>query len=149
MKILVDADACPVKSIVSGIAESYGLELIMIADTAHILNSAYGKTVTVDKQRDSADFAILNMVEKGDIVVTGDYGLASMVLSKSGYAIGNNGMEYTHYNIDRLLMERHLNKKMRELNKKHTSTPKRTKEDNQQFERNFKQIIERILNILF
>ena len=41
MKILVDADACPVVTIVELIAQKYQIPVILLCDTNHILESSY------------------------------------------------------------------------------------------------------------
>ena len=113
MKILVDADACPVKEIIEKTAKKYGIPVVMFIDTSHIFKSDYSKTVTVDKGRDSADIALINNTEKGDIVISADFGVASMALGKKAYALGFNGFVYSAENIDRLMFERFLAKKVR------------------------------------
>ena len=74
MKILIDADACPVKEIAVRTAKKYGIEVLMFCDTSHILKSDYAKIFTVDKASDSVDIALANKLEKGDIAITQDYG---------------------------------------------------------------------------
>ena len=37
MKIMVDADACPVKELIIGCAKKHGLEVVMVCDVAHML----------------------------------------------------------------------------------------------------------------
>lgn len=145
MKILVDADACPVKDIVIEVAKKYSVNVIMITNTSHIIEDSYAQTVVVDKQNDSADFAIVNRLCKGDIVVTQDYGLASLVLGKGAYAINQNGLEYTNQNIDRLLFQRHLNKKARNAGARGTYIPKRTKEDNNSFNDRLNKLVSRFI----
>ena len=49
MKILVDADACPVKEIIVRQAKKRGIPVVMLLDTSHILNDGYSKVITVDK----------------------------------------------------------------------------------------------------
>lgn len=41
MKILVDADACPVVTIVELIAQKYQIPVILLCDTNHVLESSY------------------------------------------------------------------------------------------------------------
>ena len=82
MKILVDADACPVKSIIVNIAKKENIPVIMFFDTSHCYNDGYSLVKTVDKGPDSVDFAIINCIDKGDICITQDYGLAVMAMSK-------------------------------------------------------------------
>lgn len=145
MKILVDADACPVVKIVENIAKSRGYELVLICDTAHLINSDYAKVVIVDKGADSADIRLANLCSKGDVVVTQDYGVAAMALSKRAYAIHQSGMVYTNDNIDSLLSVRHVAKKLRKSNKNHLKGPKpRTADDDIRFEESFIRLIESV-----
>ena len=146
MKILIDADACPVSDIAVNTAKSFGLECIMICDTAHTLGRNDVKTVIVSKGNDSADFALVNLISAGDAAVTQDYGLACMCLAKKAYVMNQNGMEYTNENIVYLMETRHEARKLR-MRGKHLKVPKaRTKEQDEAFERNFKKLIERILS---
>ncbi len=113
MKILVDADACPVKEIIEEIAKKFGIPVLMFIDTSHILYSSYSEIVIVSKAPDAVDFALINRTDRGDIVVTQDYGVAAMALGKGAYAIHQSGKVYTEDNIDLMLMERHLAMKSR------------------------------------
>jgi uncharacterized protein len=141
MKILVDADACPVKQEVVKIAKKYDLEVIMVLDTSHIYKDDYSKVITVDKANDSVDFKIICKANKGDIIVTQDYGLASMCLGKGCSVIHQNGFLYTLENIDRMLFERYVNKKIRQDGKRGSYIKKRTKENNIDFEVAFNNLI--------
>ncbi len=111
MKIYVDADACPVVSIVEQVSEKYKIEVILLCDTNHVLNSDYSEVKIIGAGADAVDFALINLCNKNDIVVTQDYGVAAMALGKGAYAIHQSGKWYTDENIDQLLMERHLGKK--------------------------------------
>ena len=82
MKILIDADGCPVVDLTLQAAAEHGLEAILFCDTSHEFKEKNARVVTVDKGSDSADFALIRQVKPGDIVVTQDYGLAAMVLAK-------------------------------------------------------------------
>ena len=137
MKILVDADACPVKEIIVRLAKQRQIPVIMLIDTSHYLNDGYSKIITVDKQADSVDFALMGLLAREDIVVTQDYGLAAMVLGKGARAVNQNGLVYTDNNIDKLLMERHIGAKVRRGGGRTKGPAKRTKEDNERFEAAF------------
>ena len=91
MKILVDADACPVKEIIVRQAKKRGIPVVMLLDTSHILNDGYSKVITVDKGRDSVDIRLANLLEAGDIVVTQDFGVAALALGKRAKAMNQNG----------------------------------------------------------
>ena len=60
MKILVDADACPVKEIIEKVAKQKNIEVVMYIDSSHILSSDYSKIVTISKGRDAVDLALIN-----------------------------------------------------------------------------------------
>lgn len=137
MKILVDADACPVKDIIEEVAKSFGLAVCMIIDTSHELYSNYSSIIQVSKAPDAADLALFNRTQAGDIVVTHDYGVASMVLGKKAYAISFNGKWFTNQNIDMLMYERHVAAKQRKIGIHSCSMKKRTKEDDLKFKESF------------
>lgn len=134
MQILVDADACPVKEIIVRLAEQRQIPVTMLIDTSHELNDGYSTIITVDKQPDSVDFALVGLLTRNDIAVTQDYGLAAMALGKGARVINQNGMVYTDDNIDRLLAERYLGAKARKSGGRARRSAKRTKGDNEQFE---------------
>lgn len=135
MEIFVDADACPVVSIVEMIAKKYGIEITLLCDTNHVLSSDYSKVLVVGAGADAVDYKLISVCRKGDVVVSQDYGVAAMALSKGAYAIHQSGKWYTDENIDQMLMERHLNKKARRSShKNHIRGPKkRTEEDDERF----------------
>lgn len=145
MKILVDADACPVIRIVEEIAKREDIPCILLCDTNHILSSDYSEVKIIGAGADAVDFALLNLCQRGDVVVTQDYGVAAMILGKGAYGIHQSGRWYTNENIDELLMQRHIAKKVRRSSKKnHLKGPaKRTEEDNRRFQESFEKLIKR------
>ena len=126
MKILVDADACPVVDIVVALAIRQNIPCILICDTAHRIQRDGAQTVTIDKGADSADFALVNRTDPGDIVITQDYGLASMCLAKGAQILHQDGWAYTPYNIDALLLQRHEARKYRNAGGRMKGPKKRT-----------------------
>lgn len=134
MQILVDADACPVKKIIVRLAKESGVPVTMLIDTAHELNDGYSRIITVDKARDSVDYALMGILRSGDIVVTQDFGLAAMALGKGARALNQNGLVYTNDNIDRLLLERHIGAVVRRGGGRAKGPSKRTGEDDLRFE---------------
>lgn len=133
MKIIVDADACPVKNIIKETAVKYSIPVIMVCDTSHIINDDYCKVINVDKFADSADIYLINLTEAGDLVITQDYGVAALAIGKKAYALSNNGMEYNNDNMDKLLFERFLGKKVRRAGQRTKGSRKRSEEDNRNF----------------
>lgn len=147
MKIYVDADACPVTRIVERVAKKYELPVTLMCDTNHILSSDYSEVKVISAGADAVDFALTNMCQKGDIVVSQDYGVAAMVLGKGAYAIHQSGRWYTDDNIDQLLMERDICKKIRRSNSRsHMKGPsKKTADDDRRFEESFEKLIQKYL----
>jgi hypothetical protein len=134
MRILVDADACPVKHIILKVAKQHKLPVVMFIDTSHQIDDGYSEVITVDKQQDSADIALINRTDSGDLVVTQDYGLAAMVLGKGARAINQNGTIYSSENMDRILFERHISQKIRRSGGRTSGPGKRTRADDERFE---------------
>jgi len=147
MRILVDADACPVVKIIERTAKLYGVEVVLFCDTNHVLFSEYGSVRTVGAGADAVDFALTAECKKGDIVVTQDYGVAAMILSKGAYGLHQSGMRYTDENIDRLLAERHMAKKARMSRAKHhvKGPKKRTQEDDLRFHAALEALLRKLL----
>lgn len=143
MHIWVDADACPVVRIVEKIAEKYIIPVTLLCDTNHVLESDYSEVIVVGAGADAVDYKLISICHKGDIVVSQDYGVAAMALGKGACAIHQSGKWYTNDNIDRMLMERHLNKKARRTSgKNHIKGPKkRTSEDDDHFSESFEKMI--------
>ncbi|HRY13108.1 MAG TPA: YaiI/YqxD family protein [Syntrophomonadaceae bacterium] len=141
MKIVVDADACPVQDIIEAVAQRCQLEVVLVSNIHHQLQSRYASIVMVDAASQAADLAIMNMVCSGDIVVTQDYGLASMVIAKGSFALDPSGRIYSNDNIDELLMSRYLGQKARQAGKRTKGPRKRTKPDDDCFTRSLERII--------
>lgn len=134
MTVYVDADACPVKSITLELCKQYDVTLVMVMDFSHEYNDGYSNVITVDKGIDSADFKILNLIKKGDLCITQDIGLCSMVLAKNAYCLHNNGFFIDNSNIDELLFKRHINKEIRKTSKKFSKIQKRTQQNDDKFQ---------------
>lgn len=146
MKILVDADACPVVRIVELVAKKENIKCVLFCDTNHVLYSDYSEVKIIGAGADAVDFALLNLCQKGDVVVTQDYEVAAMILGKGAYGIHQSGRYYTNQNIDTLLMERHLAKKARMGKGRHhlKGPAKRTEEDDRRFQKSFEELIKKV-----
>jgi uncharacterized protein YaiI (UPF0178 family) len=141
MRILVDADGCPVVDIAIDEAVKNGLECILICDTAHIFERSGAETVTVSKGADSADFKLVNMIRRGDIAVTQDYGLAAMCLARGAKALHQNGLIYTDGNIDSLLLSRHTARRIRAAGGRLKGPRRRTRQQDDDFRTALRQMI--------
>lgn len=138
MKIIIDADASPVKNEIVQLAEEFQLEVVFVSSIAHYSNEIYPdfvKMIYVEKGADMADFKIVQLAKKGDIIVTQDYGLASLLLPKGCHVIHHKGRAYTNDNIDQLLQNRHMNALRRQSGERTKGPKPFTAEDRQQFKR--------------
>lgn len=112
-RIIIDADGCPVVNEAIAAAKNFSIECLLLCDTSHKFEREGAQTLVFSKGADSVDFALVNLVRKGDIVITQDYGLAAMCLARNVRILNQDGMEYTTDNIDSLLLARHTAKKIR------------------------------------
>ncbi|MBQ4641696.1 MAG: YaiI/YqxD family protein [Oscillospiraceae bacterium] len=133
MRVLIDADACPVVDIAVTLCRRYGVPCTLLCDTAHALQKEGADTLIFDKGSDSVDFALVNRVRPGDLVITQDYGLASMCLARSARVLHQDGWEYTECNISGLMEQRHAAKKFRAAGGRTKGPTKRTPAQNAAF----------------
>ena len=142
MKVLIDADACPVVDIAVKLCLRYGISCLLLCDTAHAIHRDGAQTLIFDKGSDSVDFALANRTAPGDIVITQDYGLASMCLGRAARVIHQDGWEYTFDNISGLMEQRHIAKKYRRSGGRMKGPAKRTKLQDTAFENAFQQMLQ-------
>ncbi|WP_096201296.1 YaiI/YqxD family protein [Bacillus sp. FJAT-45350] len=141
--IIVDADSCPVKEEIIIIAEEFKSEVFLISSYAHnVVDKRVAKSIIVDKDREAADLYIINHVQKGDVVVTQDHALASLLLPRGANVISPRGMIYDEDNISNLLHLRHLSQKQRRAGNK-TKGPKKFTETDRI---NFSNVLRKILS---
>ena len=131
--VLIDADGCPVVDLTIRLCKGRGMPVLILCDTAHRIEREGAETLMFDKGADSVDFALVNRARPGDIVVTQDYGLATMCLARRTRVLDQNGREYTAENIDILLARRHETKKLLRAGKHPKGPAKRTKEQDEAF----------------
>ncbi|MBR6925580.1 MAG: YaiI/YqxD family protein [Oscillospiraceae bacterium] len=143
MKILIDSDGCPVVDITVRTARKYKKECIIICDTAHSIHRDGAETIIVDKGADSADYRLVNLVNAGDIVVTQDYGLAAMCLSKQALILNQDGKRYSDENINGLLEFRAVSAKIRRSGGRTKGPSKRTPQQNADFERALEKLVQK------
>ena len=142
MQVLIDADACPVVDIAVRLCKQYNIPCLLLCDTAHIMQRDYAQTLVFDKGSDSVDFALVNRAKTGDIVITQDYGLASMCLGKRVRVVHQDGWEYTEYNISGLMEQRHAAKKHRLAGGRTKGPAKRTRQQDEAFAAAFERLLQ-------
>lgn len=146
--IYVDADAMPRDAMASiqRLGDQYSATVITVSSINHEIQSAHH--ITVDPDPQATDMKIVGLVQRDlpTVVVTQDYGLAALVLGKGAIVLSPSGFEYTHENIDRLLMERALHAHERRATGRSKGPKARTLENRQSFaaalERALKEMVE-------
>jgi len=143
MRIIIDGDACPqkVREICENAAVEFQVELIIVVDMDHYIQSSH-QVVVVEQGRDSVDYKIVQIFKEGDILVTQDYGLASLVLSKATAIIHTSGFFINKNNMDSLLQSRYISERVRNQGIKTKGPSKRTKEQDE----NFKKCLYKVLH---
>lgn len=142
MELFIDADGCPVTGIAVKLAAQHQIPCTLICDTAHQMDRPGARTIVVSKGADSVDFTLVNLIRPGDLVVTQDYGLAAMCLSRGAVPLHQDGMVYTNENIDGLLFFRAAAKKIRNAGGRLKGPSRRTKEQDIAFEKALSQLLE-------
>lgn len=136
MKIFVDADASPVQDIVILIARQTKVPVTLVKSFNHFSHRPDidgVQTIYVDPDPDAADYRIIQLAKRGDIIITQDYGLASLGLSKGCDVLHHKGFRYTNKNIDRLLQMRHFSAKARRSGEQTKGPKPLTDEDRKKF----------------
>ncbi|WP_404457303.1 YaiI/YqxD family protein [Oceanobacillus kapialis] len=142
MKVIVDADACPVKDTVIQIALENETPVTLVSSFAHFSNEQYPdgvESIYVDTGAESADYRIMKLATAGDVIITQDYGLASLGLAKKCHVIHHKGFIYTNDNIDQLLQSRYLSAMERKSGKRTKGPKPFTQEDREKFAALFRQ----------
>ncbi len=140
-KIIIDADACPktVLAMAQTVGSEWGVEVWTVASFNHQIKSLHH--ITVGNSSQEADIQIMNLVNRGDIVITQDWGLAAMVLAKGAGAISPWGKIFREETIDFLLEEREAKAKHRRAGGRTKGPRKRTTGDDMQFESQLKGVL--------
>ena len=143
--LIIDADACPVTREALACARSARIPVLIAGNSTQNL----ARRIRRDDPRDgadSADFAIIERLQPGDVVVTQDIGLASMVLGRGAAAIGVRGHVYNKATIDMQLFIRHEEKKVRRAGGRTQGPAAFTDDDRERFQRNLAQLLREALD---
>jgi len=147
MKLIIDADSCPVREIAIKIAKENRIKVLIISSISQNLDGEEGISIRfVDSLPQEADIAIINSSEKEDIIVTYDLGLASIVLRKGAKVISPDGKIFTERNIEHLLESRNIKRRLREKGMKIKGPKKRKRIQDVIFEKNLKRLLEKTIS---
>jgi hypothetical protein len=100
IRILVDADACPVKDEIYKVAWRRGVPVKVVSNMAlRVPEHELIERVVVSGKFDAADDWIVDAADAKAVVVTGDILLADRCLKKGATVIGHNGKPFTSASI--------------------------------------------------
>jgi uncharacterized protein YaiI (UPF0178 family) len=109
VRILVDADACPVKEQVYRVAARYDLPVLVIANSPlHVPDQPGVSFVHVPGGLDAVDDWIASEATSGDVVATADLPLAGRVVDRGAVCIDFRGREFTPDSLGGLLASREV-----------------------------------------
>jgi uncharacterized protein YaiI (UPF0178 family) len=135
--LFIDADACPVTREAISVARSRGLSVVVVANSTQNLERYASRSgveaISVSSGRDAADFAVVERLSPGDVVVTQDIGLAAMAIGRGAGAISPRGRIFHLATIDAELAVRHAEAKLRRQGGRHGGPPKFEDEDREHF----------------
>jgi len=134
-RVVVDGDACPVKAEIARTVRANGATALLVSSHAHVLNPEPSvEVVTVDASDQSADLYIANVLTNGDILVTGDYGLAALGLARGSAVLTPRGKEIRETDIEGLLEQRHFSARQRRGGVRTKGPRAFTEEDRERFQ---------------
>jgi uncharacterized protein YaiI (UPF0178 family) len=115
LDIYIDADACPVRKEIFGVAERHGLTVFVVTQgNIRVPIDPRLRLVLVAEGADAADDWIAERVGSGDICVTADVPLAARCLKRGANALGPTGRRFTADNIGTALATRDIAAHIRE-----------------------------------
>lgn len=145
--VIIDGDACHVVNSVIELTKGTGIFVTILRSFSHFsqqIQPEHVKTVYVDDGPDAVDYKIVELASNNDIVITQDYGLASLLIDKVHTVMHHKGNIYHSDNIQSLLDQRYLNAQTRRRGGRHKGPPPFTTEDRLKFEQAFRKIINQI-----
>ena len=145
LHIYIDADACPVKDETYKVAQRYGLQVTLVANSfMRIPSGDWIKLVVVDKGLDEADDWIAEQAGKDDIVITGDIPLAARCLDNGARVLGHKGRAFTPDNVTEALATRQLLAQLRDQGVMMGGPPPFEKKDRSLYLQKLDQIVNEI-----
>jgi uncharacterized protein YaiI (UPF0178 family) len=145
--VFIDADACPVTREAIGLARSHGAGVVLVANATQNLAKHLGRSgveaLQVSGGRDAADFAIIERLQPGDIVVTQDIGVAAMALGRDAGAISPRGRIFYQATIDIEMEVRHAEQRVRRAGGRTRGPAPFTDEDREHFGEQLTRMLEK------
>ncbi len=150
LRIWIDADACPItiREILFRTGKRLGLETILVANQSiRVPTSDLIRVITVRDGANVADQMIVDQMQAGDVVITGDIPLAAQVVEKSGVAIGTRGEVYDVGSVQERLASRNVMEHLRSAGIETSGPRPLSPKDVQNFSNSLDRTLTRLLRI--
>ena len=145
-RLFIDADGFPNLEMAIEIAGSFQVNTVVVGNYTQNLDRLDGlervEIMEVSEGADAADFAIIPMLNKGDILLTNDTGLAAVALAAGTMVLNAKGDEYSEATIDQRLLQRHIGRKTRRRGGRTKGPNKYSDKDMEKFEKKLRNIME-------
>lgn len=143
-QIIIDGDACPVTNSVIELTKGTSIFVTVVRSFSHFSSKVqpdHVNIIYVDDGPDAVDYKIVKITQSEDIVITQDYGLASLLLNKAKVVMHHKGFVFNQNNINTLLEQRHASAQFRKSGGRTKGPSAFTADDIAIFEQNFLSII--------
>ena len=132
----MDADACPaaIKELLFRASEKRKVKLVLVANSRmRTPVSNLIEVIAVPHGADIADKKIVELIRKGDLVITADIPLAADVVKKGGIGIGPRGQLYDDSSVQEFLASRNIGEQLRAAGMETKGPKPHTPKDTQAF----------------
>ncbi|AYX89105.1 YaiI/YqxD family protein [Staphylococcus cohnii] len=143
-QVIIDGDACPVTNSVVELTQGTSIFVTVVRSFSHFSSKVqpdHVNIIYVDDGPDAVDYKIVKITQSEDIVITQDYGLASLLLNKAKVVMHHKGFVFNQNNINTLLEQRHASAQFRKSGGRTKGPSAFTADDIAIFEQNFLSII--------
>ena len=143
-QVIIDGDACPVTNSVVELTKGTSIFVTVVRSFSHFSSKVqpdHVNIIYVDDGPDAVDYKIVKITQSEDIVITQDYGLASLLLNKAKVVMHHKGFVFNQNNINTLLEQRHASAQFRKSGGRTKGPSAFTADDIAIFEQKFLSII--------
>lgn len=143
-QVIIDGDACPVTNSVVELTQGTSIFVTVVRSFSHFSSKVqpdHVNIIYVDDGPDAVDYKIVKITQSEDIVITQDYGLASLLLNKAKVVMHHKGFVFNQNNINTLLEQRHASAQFRKSGGRTKGPSAFTADNIAIFEQNFLSII--------
>ncbi|MDQ0205552.1 YaiI/YqxD family protein [Alkalicoccobacillus murimartini] len=144
ISLFIDADSCPVKEEILTYRFLSDLRIVFVMSYAHMMNLPQEvDQVMVDSDKEAVDLYIMNKIKAGDVCVTQDHALASLLLRKKVRVLSPRGIQYLEESIEQLLDVRYMSAQKRRRGIRTKGPKPFTEEDRNRFVQELKIILQK------